>query len=248
MLYTEGVSYLLEGSPERADPLLARACDIASSAGASPLTPLILAEQCGAAAERDSWAEVTALAERAVTMVADGRLDDYWTSALVYAWAARATLHEGNIARARFYLGRASRLRPLFTYVLPVVSAQALLVMAQCYLTLADPGGAAAVLGQVRDILMQRPELGNLPARAGQLEATLATVQADADGLSSLTAAEMRLLPLLSTHLSFREIGERLFVSAHTVRTQAYSGYRKLGVSSRSEVVERAHELGLDSL
>jgi LuxR family maltose regulon positive regulatory protein len=54
-------------------------------------------------------------------------------------------------------------------------------------------------------------------------------------GASSLTAAELRLLPLLSTHLSFREISERLFVSSHTVRTQAYSAYRKLGVSSRSE-------------
>jgi LuxR family transcriptional regulator, maltose regulon positive regulatory protein len=248
MLYTEGVSYLLEDCPERAGPLLARACDIASSAGAGPLAALILSEQCGVAAEQDSWTEVTALAERAVTIVTDGRLDDYWTSALVYAWAARAALHEGNIARARFYLGRTSRLRPLLSYVLPVVSVQTLLVMAQSYLTLADPGGAAAVLSQVRDILRQRPDLGTLPDRAGQLEATLATVKADADGLSSLTAAEMRLLPLLSTHLSFREIGERLFVSAHTVRTQAYSAYRKLGVSSRSEAVERAHELGLDAL
>jgi LuxR family maltose regulon positive regulatory protein len=56
------------------------------------------------------------------------------------------------------------------------------------------------------------------------------------------------LLPLLSTHLSFREIGERLFVSSHTVKTQVYSAYRKLGVSSRSEAVARARELGLDAL
>jgi LuxR family maltose regulon positive regulatory protein len=179
--------------------------------------------------------------------VADGRLDDYWTSALVYAWAARAALHEGNIAQARFYLGRASRLRPLLSYALPVVSVQALLVMAQSYLTLADHGGATAVLDQARDILRQRPDLGTLPAQTGQLAATLATVRADTDGLSSLTAAEMRVLPLLSTHLSFREIGERLFISAHTVRTQAYSAYRKLGVSSRSAAVERARELGLDT-
>jgi LuxR family maltose regulon positive regulatory protein len=247
MLYTEGVSHLLEGDPDRADPLLARAVEVASGAGPSPLVALILAEQCGVAAERDRWAEVTALAGRAVTIVADGRLDDYWTSALVYAWAARAALHEGNIAQARFYLGRASRLRPLLSYALPVVSVQALLVMAQSYLTLADHGGATAVLDQARDILRQRPDLGTLPAQTGQLAATLATVRADTDGLSSLTTAEMRVLPLLSTHLSFREIGERLFISAHTVRTQAYSAYRKLGVSSRSAAVERAHELGLDT-
>ena len=62
---------------------------------------------------------------------------------------------------------------------------------------------------------------------------------------SSLTAAELRLLPLLSTHLSFHEIGEELFLSWHTIRTQAKSIYRKLGVSSRSQAVARAREVGL---
>jgi Bacterial regulatory proteins, luxR family len=42
-------------------------------------------------------------------------------------------------------------------------------------------------------------------------------------------------------------MGERLFVSSHTVKTQAYSVYRKLGVSSRSEAVARVHELSLDA-
>jgi len=61
----------------------------------------------------------------------------------------------------------------------------------------------------------------------------------------SLTAAELRLLPLLATHLSLRAIGERLYISRNTVKSEAVSAYRKLGVSSRSEAVERAAELGL---
>jgi LuxR family maltose regulon positive regulatory protein len=61
----------------------------------------------------------------------------------------------------------------------------------------------------------------------------------------ALTAAERRLLPLLATHLSFPEIGERLFLSRHTVKTQAISTYRKLGVSSRSGAVGAAAALGL---
>jgi LuxR family maltose regulon positive regulatory protein len=69
--------------------------------------------------------------------------------------------------------------------------------------------------------------------------------QAAAGGGSGLTRAELRLLPLLSTHLSFREIGERLFVSRNTIKTQAISVYRKLGVSSRSDAIARAGELGL---
>ena len=63
-----------------------------------------------------------------------------------------------------------------------------------------------------------------------------------------VTAAELRLLPLLTTHLSFREIGEQLFVSRNTIKTQAISVYRKLGVSSRSEAISRASELGLVEL
>jgi len=80
------------------------------------------------------------------------------------------------------------------------------------------------------------------------MRSNLATIKAVGFGASSLTAAELRLLPLLSTHLSFREIGERLYVSAHTVKTQASSVYRKLGVSSRSEAVTRSQDLGLDAL
>ena len=248
MLYTEGMSYLLEGNPARAEPVLARALDLATHAGSLPVAGLILAQQCGVAAERNDWSEITTLAKRAVTIVEDGRLGDYWTSALVYAWASRAALHDGDVSRARFYLGRASRLRPLLTYALPVVSVQALLEMARCYVTLADPEGAAAVLTQIHAILQQRPDLGVLPALAGRLQAGLATTNAGAVSASSLTAAELRLLPLLSTHLSYQEIGERLYISKNTVKTQAYSAYRKLGVSSRSEAVARMRELGLDGV
>ena len=70
-------------------------------------------------------------------------------------------------------------------------------------------------------------------------------IRAEGLGASSLTTAELRLLPLLPTHLSFREIGERLFVSRNTVKSEAISIYRKLGVTSRSGAIDRIHELGL---
>ena len=40
------------------------------------------------------------------------------------------------------------------------------------------------------------------------------------------------MLPYLATHLSFREIGERLYISRHTVKSQVMAVYRKLSVSS----------------
>jgi LuxR family maltose regulon positive regulatory protein len=248
MLHTEGISYLVQGDHERADPILVHAFDVATGANALPLAALILAERCIVAAQRDRWTEVTTLAQRAVALVEAGRFEDYWTSALVYAWAARDALHRKDIPMARYYVGRAARLRPLLSYALPVVSVQALLEIARSYMALADPGGAAAVLRQVHDILQQRPDLGVIPSQAEELQSRLAKIKAVAVGASSLTAAELRLLPLLSTHLSFREMGERLHVSTNTVKTQAYSVYRKLGVSSRSGAVTRMHELGLDAL
>ncbi len=64
-------------------------------------------------------------------------------------------------------------------------------------------------------------------------------------GTSTLTMAELRLLPLLATHLTFPDIADRMVLSTNTVKTQAKSIYRKLDASSRSEAVEQAREFGL---
>ena len=61
----------------------------------------------------------------------------------------------------------------------------------------------------------------------------------------ALTAAELRVLRHLPSHLSFREIAERLFVSPNTVKTHARAIYRKLGVSCRGEAVEAAQLAGV---
>jgi LuxR family maltose regulon positive regulatory protein len=45
--------------------------------------------------------------------------------------------------------------------------------------------------------------------------------------------------------LSFPEIANELFVSRHTVKTQALAAYRKLGADSRSEAIAKARESGL---
>jgi LuxR family maltose regulon positive regulatory protein len=55
----------------------------------------------------------------------------------------------------------------------------------------------------------------------------------------------LRILPLLSTYLSFQDIADRLVISRNTAKTHAMSIYGKLQASSRGEAVERAVELGL---
>jgi LuxR family maltose regulon positive regulatory protein len=245
MLHTEALASLLEGDPEAADVVFARAFDAATEAGAPPLAAVILAERAIIAAGRHDRAEAAALADRALELIRGGQFDAYWTSALVYAWAATTTVQRGHLDGAREHLARAAGLRPLLTHALPVVSVQALLELARAYMALGDPDGAHAVLRQADDIFRQRPSLGVLPAQADELRTRLATMQRTGLGASSLSAAELRLLPLLPSYLTFREIGERLYLSPNTIKSHTISIYRKLGVSSRSEAVQHAQQLGL---
>ena len=60
-----------------------------------------------------------------------------------------------------------------------------------------------------------------------------------------ITEAERRVLAYLPTQLSFREIGEQLLVSRNTAKTHAVAIYRKLGVTTRTEAVNKARELGM---
>ena len=90
-------------------------------------------------------------------------------------------------------------------------------------------------------------DLGTLRDQADQLRTQLDRLRGDLIGMTSLTTAELRLFPLLATHLTFREMGQQLYVSQHTVKSQALSIYRKLGVSTRSQAVQRAQQLGLSA-
>ncbi|MEE2851968.1 MAG: LuxR C-terminal-related transcriptional regulator [Actinomycetota bacterium] len=60
-----------------------------------------------------------------------------------------------------------------------------------------------------------------------------------------LTPKELEVLRLLTTRLSRREIGGRLYVSLNTVKTHQRAVYRKLRVEHRGAAVSRARELGL---
>jgi hypothetical protein len=80
--------------------------------------------------------------------------------------------------------------------------------------TLADTAGARTLVREIDEILRRRPGLGTLLAEAQALQTRLTAERPPGGpGASSLTAAELRLLPLLSTHLSFPEIAAQMFLS-----------------------------------
>jgi LuxR family maltose regulon positive regulatory protein len=118
--------------------------------------------------------------------------------------------------------------------------------MARTHLALADPAGAWTVVRDAREIQRHRPYLAVLSEQLNRMEAQLHTTRANPiAGTTSLSTAELRVLAFLPTHLTFREIAQRLYVSPHTVKSQAMSIYRKLGATGPSDALHRAEECGL---
>ncbi|MBP6392115.1 MAG: helix-turn-helix transcriptional regulator, partial [Flavobacteriales bacterium] len=59
------------------------------------------------------------------------------------------------------------------------------------------------------------------------------------EGLNALSDREQEVLDLLCTGMSAKAIGDKLFVSANTVRTHIRHIYEKLQVQTRVEAVNR---------
>ena len=173
-------------------------------------------------------------------------MEDYPPVTILHAAAARIALHQADRPRAITELTRAQRLRPGLTFALPHLAVQARIELARCHLALSDLAAARILQQEVEEVLTRHPDLGVFAGQAGNLRAELSRARSSsAPGASALTAAELRLLPMLSTHLSFPEIAGEIFLSPNTVKSQAVSIYRKLGVTSRSQTVTRSRELGL---
>ena len=239
-----GIAHLLAGDLSSADHSLANAAQAGEELGVD-VAPVALAERSILAMGRGDWPLAEDLAERARRSARSEWLERYAASALLYAALARLAVHRGDVPQARSDLAQAEGLRPQLTYALPHLAVQVRLELARTYLALTDVAAAKTTLWEIDNLLWNRPDLGVLQDQAEELGAQLGAMREGAIGASSLTGAEVRLLRLLGTHYSFREIGGQLYLSQHTVKSQAMSIYRKFGVSSRSEAIQHARDLGL---
>ena len=101
-------------------------------------------------------------------------------------------------------------------------------------------------MGEADELLCRRLGLGTLAVQAGEFQSRLQEERGStALGESALSGAELRLLPILATHLSFPQIAEVMFLSRHAVKPEALSICRKLGARSRNRAVGRARDIGL---
>jgi LuxR family transcriptional regulator, maltose regulon positive regulatory protein len=241
----QGVARVLCGDPDGGDAFLQDAIRI-GEVGAPDTLADTLSQRSLVAIARNQWSQAEALATQAAAVLRRARVEDCYATPLVCAVRARIAMHRGDLPMARREVVNAQRSRALLSYAEPHRAVQARIEMTRVYLALSDATGARTLMREIDEILNRRPDLGTLVGEARELRTRLAAERGPGTaGASALTAAELRLLPLMSTHLQLQEIAAELYLSPHTVRAQSKSIYRKLGVSSRNQAITRARELGL---
>jgi LuxR family maltose regulon positive regulatory protein len=243
--FIEGAALRLSG-----DLAAARArCDEGAAVGRllNPAAAAIaLAQLALIEIEEDAWNGARARIDDSLALIGQFGLDERPAQVLTYAGAALVDAHEGATHDARRDAKHALWLVSMMTDVAPWIAVEARLLVARAQLLLGDVAMARALCREAHELVAAMPESGNLRERIAQVQRMIDS-EAVPIGVTAtpMTPAEMRVLRYLPTHLTFAAIADELFVSRNTVKTQAISIYRKLGVSSRGPAVASARELGL---
>ncbi len=236
---------LMRSEVEAAARTADEAVELAETRAAASALAIALGARASIALQRGETLAARRDASRGLQVVEGSRLQDYPNSAFLYVVGARLAIAAGSTADGLRLIRAFDILRPSLTAAIPWVAVPARLHAVRAHVALGDAAAARTLLLEVSDVLRVRPDLGSYTVDAAGLQQIVREMHSGAVGAGTLTAAEIRLLAFLPTHLTFREIAERLYVSPHTVKTQAISIYAKLGVSSRRGAIEEAVAAGL---
>ena len=198
------------------------------------------------AVERGRLGQARELVAAAREIAGDGDIGDASPSAIVYTAAGAVAAMQGHLKQARGYFQHALRTGRRCLGISPWSALDTMLRLAPVLYDLGDSAGAAGLLAEARAVLASRPDGAKAQLiRAEQLTKRLASGQRPQQLAEPLTDREEEVLRLLRSTLSLREIGQELFLSANTIKTHTRAIYRKLGVSTRQEAVERGHQMGI---
>jgi LuxR family maltose regulon positive regulatory protein len=235
----------LLGEDDEFDALLDEAARAAESTGGIMTAVAARGQLAARALARGREERARREISHARALVSHAPFESYVEMAILLAAEAHLLAAEGHADSAVAVLATAERLRPSLSRAFPVFSVEALLEMARAHLALGDPTAARDCVTQAERIVSGSGPMGSLGEDCAKTLARIDAAPAGDRASTGLTGAEVRILPLLATHLTLEEIGERLFVSRNTVKKHAASIYRKLGASSRHEAVVRATAAGL---
>jgi len=245
-LLAQGSALVLLGKYGRADAILDSATKCSIANGSTETEVIALGERALLAAELGEHTLTDELSKQLQRLVTTSDIESHLAGAVAHATTARMLLRHGRWNEARTALTAARDLTPSLTSAIPWLAVQVRLELIRGFITLRDISAAQQLLDEADELLACVPDLDTLAQRAHELQRDI-DVMPTPNGRhhAGMTRAELRLLPLLATHLCFREIADQLFLSRNTIKTQAISIYRKLGASNRSEAIAEAQRLGL---
>jgi LuxR family maltose regulon positive regulatory protein len=175
-------------------------------------------------------------------VVAERGLDGLPELGMVSTARGAVAAAAGSGAAALDPLERGIRLRRLWGH--PLETADALAVAAPVIAHERGRRAAGALLAEARRLVAACADPGVVPDRLAAATRT-ALPRPGVGARDELTPRERAVLGLLAQGRSKREIAQELRVSFNTVHSHTKAIYRKLGVSSRHEAVERGSELTL---
>jgi LuxR family transcriptional regulator, maltose regulon positive regulatory protein len=240
----EGVSLHVTGRGEDARARLAKGGG-GGAAAAPNIQVLCLAQHALLVMEREDWDGAAVLTARARSQIKACGLESYPTLALAFAVSGLVRAQRGIVEDARDDLQRSLRLLGRLADFAPWYGAETRITLARAALRLGDVTAARTLLAEATQLMQSTPDATTLRAWLEDTRSQLEAATLSAGETCALTTAELRVLRLLPTHLSFPAIASRLYVSPNTVKTHARAVYRKLDASSRSEAVAHALAAGL---
>ena len=238
-------AYLLTGRLDEARGLFAEASATAALMGNSDTIGICEARLAWLAMDRGEWAEAADRLGTALATIEQSRMHDFVFTIPAFAGAARLSVHRNDLNDAHRQLTARCGLA-----CQPPTCCRTMPSGCGCsWPRSTSPSpiwDVHQLLREINGVLAHRPALGTLVEEVKDFRSVLASsAVAKPVGTLPLTPAELRLLPYLQTHLTADRIAERLFLSSHTVKTEIKAIYRKLGVSSRNDAVQRATAIGL---
>ncbi len=248
-----GTSYLADGHPELAVPVLedARSCAVRSS-----FPPMLgLQSACTLAVAHIQLRDYAAAQRVCDESAATVRLvETAWGDAAAMG-IARLQMVQGRLALRAGDLDDADRLTERAVILsklwgLPSQVVLALTAAAEVKLALRDLPAARRAVAEAQEWVSTEmiwpfvvSDLDEADARIGR--GAMRAVRPAGILVEELTDRELTLLRMLRGTANQREIGAALYLSINTVKGYAKNLYRKLDVSTRQEAVQRALELNL---
>ena len=235
-----GVAQTLEGDLANAREALEGAVELSGGENATGI--FALAHLASIGLREGDENEARRHAERAYAAVERPGMSTYMPSVATYSVVAQLASRRGDLEGASAAVERATELLPRVTEAYWWLMIEARILLAPALAALGRDSEAAMRLAEAEALLAVHGDAGSLPEWHQETARKLRLAGRRSRPLHELSDAERRILRLLATDLSTREIGRELYLSLNTVKTHTHSIYRKLGVSSRAEAVEASRK------